>query len=134
MFGWGGIFDEVNVFTKNQSQSVWFFVALTSVDDLCTCCFPLPLFADDAGLVCSLILGFGSGSICVSLNLCDDDAVVCGADVAVVTLLFLYILRSSLCSPVAATNLFGDFLRLSLTRGNILSGMTCPQLQSPRWL
>ena len=46
----------------------------TSEVGFCTYCCPLPLAANDADFMNSLLWRFGSGSIGVSLNSCDADA------------------------------------------------------------
>ena len=86
-----------------------------AVSDLFTCCCPLPMTADDSVFISSLFLGFGSGSIGVSLNSCVVHAVVFAADTAVATLLPLSFLCSFLCHSSANASL------ISLLRSKIFA-------------
>ena len=93
-----------------------------SVADLLTRCCPLPLAADDADFMSSLVLGFGSGSTGFTLSEWDVDAANFSAGAAVVTVLRVSFLCSPHCISSANASLMTSLLRsnVSATSGVIL--------------
>ena len=82
-----------------------------SVAGLFALCCPLPVAVHDADFISNLLVGFGSGSIGLSLKSCAAGAAGSGSESAAVVLSLLFFLGSPFCISSANASLITSLLQ-----------------------